>query len=147
MGRGSIKPTRFAFIQLYIASVFAVAVSVAVFFYGLPNLSAVLIIASVVPALVAEAIVRGTEYRVEDDGIRSIFKLIIEKESFIPYGRIQDIKIEKGLVGVIFNFGDILIDTAGTPGYEGMLRGVSEPEELYDEIVERMNEIKSGDGV
>lgn len=130
----TVKPTRYGFYQFYIASAVLIISSIAIYYYGLVSLSAFLILASLASLLLVEAVIRGTTYVVGEKGITSLFKFVVLRENYVPYGRIQDMKVEKGIVGAILDFGDILINTAGSPTYEIVMRGLRRPDKIYDLI-------------
>ncbi len=85
-------------------------------------------------------------YELRDDGFRKEHGVIWKKYVTIPYQRIQNVDIHRGLLARLLGLSDIKIQTAGgisTGSYgataEGYLPGLSpqKAEEVRDELVRR----------
>lgn len=85
-------------------------------------------------------------YELRDDGFRKEHGVIWKKYVTIPYQRIQNVDIHRGLLARLLGLSDIKIQTAGgisTGSYgataEGYLPGLSpqKAEEMRDELVRR----------
>jgi membrane protein YdbS with pleckstrin-like domain len=57
--------------------------------------------------------------------------LIRKQRMTMPYQSVADVKIEKGVMGRIFNFGDVVLE-----GFKNNLtiNGIRRPEELYEQL-------------
>lgn len=90
---------------------------------------------------------RFYKYELRDDGFRKEHGVIWKKYVTIPYERIQNVDIYRGLLARIFGLSDLNIQTAGMSstmgsyggGSEGRLPGLSPEvaEQLRDELVKR----------
>jgi membrane protein YdbS with pleckstrin-like domain len=86
-------------------------------------------------------------YEIREDGFRKEHGVIRKKYVTIPYERIQNVDIYRGLLARIFRLSDLNIQTAGMStgvssyggGSEGRLPGLSPEvaEQLRDELVKR----------
>jgi len=89
-------------------------------------------------------------YEITDDGFRKEFGIIWKKYVTIPYDRIQNVDIYRGVVARLLGLSDLHIQTAGASAQysrhgawglsaEGRLPGLSreEAEQLRDELVRR----------
>ena len=86
-------------------------------------------------------------YEVRDDGFRKEQGVISKKYTTIPYERIQNDDIYRGLMARILGLSDLHIQTAGASvsfskygaGSEGRLQGLSPEvaEQLRDELIRR----------
>lgn len=56
------------------------------------------------------------EYSLSNSKVQDKRGLIIKREREIPLDKIQDLKIRIGVLGRIFNFGDLIIESAGREG-------------------------------
>jgi uncharacterized protein len=85
---------------------------------------------------------RFYKYELRDDGFRKELGVIYKRYVTIPYGRIQNIDIYRGLLDRVLGLSDLHIQTAGMSGVastEGRLPGLGpqEAELLRDEILQR----------
>jgi uncharacterized protein len=87
-------------------------------------------------------------YELREDGFRKEYGIIWKKYVTIPYTRIQNVDIYRGLLSRILGLSDLHIQTAGTASVagpygqsysEGRLPGLSEEvaEQLRDELIRR----------
>ena len=90
-------------------------------------------------------------YEVTDSGFRKEHGIIWKKYVTIPYGRIQNIDINRGLLARLLGLSDIQIQTAGSSSgrVEGRLPGLSreDAEKLRDELLRRANNSSNNSGL
>ena len=91
-------------------------------------------------------------YELREEGFRKESGIIWKKYHTIPYGRIQNVDIYRGISDRILGLSHILIQTAGSSNLyfqEGKLPGLSVKvaEQLRDELIKRVNSLKSSGGV
>jgi len=95
---------------------------------------------------------RFYKYELREDGFRKEHGVILKKYVTIPYDRIQNVDIYRGVIARLFGLSDLQIQTAGgiTAGSygafaEGRLPGVSfeVAEQLRDELVQRARQSKN----
>jgi len=99
---------------------------------------------------------RFYKYELTDDGFRKELGVIYKKYVTIPYDRIQNVDIHRGILARILGLSDLNIQTAGasaqmsrfgglTGGAEGRLPGVSreDAEKLRDELIRRAKQSKN----
>ena len=91
------------------------------------------------------------KYELTDNGFRKESGVIIKKYTTIPYEKIQNVDIHRGILERILQISTLKIQTAGYSSYnssslinteaEGLLPGVShkEAEEIRDELIRRSN--------
>ena len=93
------------------------------------------------------------KYELRDDGFRKELGVIRKKYITIPYDRIQNVNIDRGVIARVLGLSDLSIETAGAGGQiarsEGMLPGLSQKiaEELRDELVKRSRQSRSTQGL
>jgi membrane protein YdbS with pleckstrin-like domain len=82
-------------------------------------------------------------YEMREDGFRKELGVIAKTYVTIPYDRIQNVDINRGIVSRLLGLSDLNIQTAGasvrTPHGEGRLPGLSKEvaEQLRDELITR----------
>ena len=91
---------------------------------------------------------RFYKYELTQDGFRKELGVIYKKYVTIPYDRIQNVDINRGILARILGLSDLNIQTAGaSTAYlsEGRLPGLSmqDEEELRDELIRRAKSSKS----
>ena len=99
---------------------------------------------------------RFYKYELTDDGFRKELGVIYKKYVTIPYDRIQNVDIYRGILARILGLSDLHIQTAGasaqvsrygwlTGGAEGRLPGLSreDAEKLRDELIHRAKQPKN----
>lgn len=95
------------------------------------------------------------KYQLAEDAFKKEHGVIWKKYVSIPYERIQNIDIHRGILARILGLSDLMIQTAGyAGGYgrgigrepEGRLPGLSKEkaEQLRDELIRRAKGAKSG---
>ncbi len=89
-------------------------------------------------------------YELTEDGFRKELGVIVKKYTSIPYERIQNINIQRGVLDRIMGLSSLKIFTAGTGGSgiggaEGLLPCLSQEtaEQLRDELIHRSRTAKS----
>ena len=96
-------------------------------------------------------------YELREDGFRKESGIIWKKYVTVPYDRIQNVDIYRGVIARILGLSDLQIQTAGTAGVaqgglfgrarapEGQLPGLSREvaEQLRDELVKRAHQSKT----
>jgi uncharacterized protein len=101
---------------------------------------------------------RFYRYEITDDGFRKEYGIVWKKYVTIPYDRIQNVDIYRGIIARILGLSDLRIQTAGASAQysrygawglsaEGRLPGLSreDTEQLRDELVRRAkNPTKQG---
>ena len=93
------------------------------------------------------------KYELREEGFRKESGIIWKSYNTIPYSRIQNIDIRRGVADRLLGLSSLLIQTAGTGALhhrEGVLPGLSTEEAgaLRDELIKRVNAAKaSGQGL
>lgn len=91
-------------------------------------------------------------YEISEMGFKKEFGIIRKKYVTIPYDRIQNVDITRGLIARILGLSDLQIHTAGVGGIafgEGRLPGLSkeDAEIMRDELIMRSRQSRSGQGL
>ena len=92
------------------------------------------------------------KYEMREEGFRKESGVIWKSYTTIPYSRIQNIDIKRGLLDRIFGLSRILIQTAGSShpyiNAEGGVPGLSvqTAEDLREELIKRVNSYKDDRG-
>lgn len=127
------------------------------FFLGLLNWTWVIMLAFLVICFMwAKLTYHFYRYELKDAGFRKESGVIIKKYVTIPYDRIQNVDINRGILARMLGLSDLHIQTAGASatmsrygfmggGAEGRLPGVSREvaEQLRDELIERVRSPKN----
>ena len=83
---------------------------------------------------------RAYTYMVYVDRLRREYRFVASSVEEVPVEAVTNTIVLQDVVGRIFNFGTVRIDTAGTP-YPGMIfKGVKNPEEPYRVISRLLRE-------
>jgi uncharacterized membrane protein YdbT with pleckstrin-like domain len=92
---------------------------------------------------------RFYKYELTDDGFRKELGVIYKKYVTIPYDRIQNVDIYRGILARLLGLSDLNIQTAGSSNQvsrgEGRLPGLSreDAEKLRDELIHRAKQSKN----
>lgn len=73
--------------------------------------------------------------------------VISKRKVSIPYERIQNVNIVKGVFERIFNVSNIQIETAGGARVEGTIQGILDPEPIEGFILRKVKAIQTGDAL
>ncbi len=97
---------------------------------------------------------KAYKYQLAEDAFKKEYGVIWKRYTSIPYERIQNVDIHRGVMARILGLSSLMIQTAGFSGHggrggfnsEGKLPGISvnKAEELREELVRRAKGNKSG---
>ncbi len=103
---------------------------------------------------------RFFKYELTELGFRKESGVIYKKYVTIPYTRIQNVDIDRGILARLLGLSDLMIQTAGTSasfsrygmagaGAEGRLPGLAkaDAEALRDELIQRASQASKGQGL
>ena len=128
-----LKTSFIAYIQNYILIFLLVVVVIILYkMLGLTSLFSVIFLISLIICLylIDEPLYRRVSYKYEigEGSVIETRGIITKQQTTIPYRNISDIQLKKGVIGKIFNFGDIKI-----VGFRGeiLLLGMKNPEKIY----------------
>lgn len=117
---------------------------------------AVLLLVLIIGWVWARLSYRFYKYELREDGFRKESGIIWKKYTTIPYGRIQNVEIYRGLIARILGLSDLHIQTAGGVAQsrygafsEGRLPGLSraDAEKMRDELVNRVQQNPKSQGL
>lgn len=117
-----------------------------------------LLVVSLISYIIAKLSYRFYRYELRGDCFRKESGIIWKKYVSIPYERIQNVDVHRGIIARLFGLSDLQIQTAGSSAVvtrglflsgvsaEGRLPGVSEAdaEILRDELIQRAKGARSG---
>ena len=93
--------------------------------------------AAVCEALYIPRHTRSLSYRLEDERLVAEGGIWFKVRTHIPYGRITDVRILQGPVERRYGVSRLFIQTAGSPGAEAVLLGITDPDEVRADLMER----------
>ena len=98
--------------------------------------------------ILAKLTYRFYRYELREEGFRKESGIVWKKYHTIPYGRIQNVDIYRGISDRILGLSYIFIQTAGRSNpyfQEGKIPGLSikMAEQLRDELIQRVNNVES----
>lgn len=104
---------------------------------------AILGIAAVIAFLSEEPIIAGIvkHYIIAENEIIRIEGVLRKKRFVLPYQGIADVRVTKGILGRILNYGDVEI-VGFREGIE--MKGMSDPDRLQDLIQQKMSSVRGG---
>jgi len=76
-------------------------------------------------------------YIVKNNELIKIEGILRKNEVSIPYQSVSNLKLKKGLVGKIFNFGDVNVSGFGEA--EINIKGMTDPEEIFNIIQNKVS--------
>ncbi|MBI2063545.1 MAG: PH domain-containing protein [Candidatus Yanofskybacteria bacterium] len=91
-------------------------------------------------------------YELTDNGFRKELGVIYKQYVTIPYDRVQNVDIYRGILARLLGLSDLQVQTAGVSGRitsEGRLPGLSREvaEQLRDEIIQRALQLRGNQGL
>ncbi|MBR9702586.1 PH domain-containing protein [Candidatus Woesearchaeota archaeon] len=82
----------------------------------------------------------STKFVITNKRVAGRFGVISEDFKSVSFKHITSVRVRKGLIGKIFNFGNIIIDTAGSGiGVDFVWRYVKNPIEVKNQIEKRID--------
>ncbi len=89
---------------------------------------------------------RTLRYRFDEKGISMAWGLLIKREVYLTYRRIQDIHVTRNLFHRWLGLADVSVQTAsGSSGPEMVIQGLPDPEGLRDFLYARMRGARDGE--
>ncbi|MCD6403236.1 MAG: PH domain-containing protein [Candidatus Aenigmarchaeota archaeon] len=145
MRRIHLKPTRLAFIKTYIVViVLGVAVLITDMISGISTTWKLIFLLCLILLLADVEYRRGiVDYYLEEEQITEVEGFIAKRRKSIMYDKISEITISKGVLGRLFDFGNILL--VGTAGMENqiMIKGIRRPQKILKIIEKKVHEKSS----
>lgn len=91
---------------------------------------------------------RTLRYRFDEEGVSMAYGRFFQKETYLTYRRIQDIRLTRGFLQRRFGLANLELQTAsGASDSEMKIEGIRNPERLRDFLYERMRgATDEGDG-
>jgi uncharacterized membrane protein YdbT with pleckstrin-like domain len=77
-------------------------------------------------------------YTISQDRVAVKQGILRQNNFLVKKDKITDVIINQGIMGRILNYGDVIINTAGTSQHEAILRGVSDPDQKRDMILKNI---------
>lgn len=142
------------FMLISSAKVFETAEVMAYFGWFVLSILVGLAVLALILYFCAKLTYRYYMYELREDGLRIESGVIAKRYVTIPYDRIQNVDIYRGLIARMLGLSDLQIQTAGAAfqgarsksfGSEGRLPGVSmvDAEQLRDELIRRAKQSKN----
>jgi len=118
---------------------------------GAPLVTAGMLIISVIGMIIchmwAPLYWKNYSFSIQDERIIIKRGVISKRKVSIPYERIQNVNIVKGVLDRIYKVSNIQIETAGSSGVEGTFQGILDPEPIEKFILEKVKAIKAGNAL
>lgn len=117
------------------------------------SITKIVTVLSIIPTYVGSRLTyHFYRYELTDIGFKKESGIIWKRYVTIPYDRIQNVDINRGLLARILGLSDLQIHTAGVGGVamgEGKLPGLSkaDAEVMRDELVNRSRQSRNGQGL
>lgn len=147
------KPSRLYFAKIYGLFVFFLALGVLSFLFGpqaasqyemeiqLPRLAYLApLLISPIFLIWAELARIGHRYSLTDQKVIKEEGIFSKAFKSVRYDQITDTTLEMNFTERMFSLGDIAISTAGTTGYEVVLKGLNDPREIKSMIEQQMEQ-------
>lgn len=107
---------------------------------------AVNVILLVVPLLFVGPYYRSLRYEILDDEVIVVAGILTKSVKHVPYRTVTNLKVTRGPIDRLFGLGSLAIQTAGmsgTTGAEENLVGLSDVQEVYEEVAARLRRYRS----
>jgi uncharacterized membrane protein YdbT with pleckstrin-like domain len=85
----------------------------------------------------------SNKYLIKDTNIEEVSGIIIKKRRIIPWNLVSNISMKKGVLGRIFNYGDIVVGGLSPDGGI-VMRGISNPENILAKIERKIDNKNNG---
>jgi len=77
------------------------------------------------------------KYFIKEDNVEEVSGIITKKRNIIPWNLVANVKMKKGIIGAMLDYGDIIISTMS--GKENIImRGISSPEKVLRKFEEKI---------
>lgn len=107
---------------------------------------AVNLILLVAPLLFVGPYYRSLRYEILDDEVIVMAGILTKSVKHVPYRTVTNLKVTRGPIDRLFGLGSLAIQTAGmsgTTGAEENLVGLSDVQEVYEEVAARLRRYRS----
>lgn len=107
---------------------------------------AVNLILLVAPLLFVGPYYRSLRYEILDDEVIVVAGILTKSVKHVPYRTVTNLKVTRGPIDRLFGLGSLAIQTAGmsgTTGAEENLVGLSDVQEVYEEVAARLRRYRS----
>ena len=137
MEKNKIRISRFSFLGNYLLGISLLIFLLVAYLTIQPSIIIIYFLLAIVFLFILEpeGVILYTSYILETDYVSEIKGFVVKKQTAIPYRNIVDERLKKGIIGRVFNFGDIVISGSKT---EIKMRGIRKPEDIYREIEKKL---------
>lgn len=100
----------------------------------------------VAPLLFVGPYYRSLRYEILDDEVIVVAGILTKSVKHVPYRTVTNLKVTRGPIDRLFGLGSLAIQTAGmsgTTGAEENLVGLSDVQEVYEEVAARLRRYRS----
>ena len=112
-----------------------------------PIAAGLIILLMIIGVPIAYLWIKNLTYVIEDERVK-IYKGIISKmQQNIPFRMVTDFMLHRSLFDRLLGIGSVMIQTAGqshsASGYEGSISGLTNWEEIYNELRDRLRDVRN----
>ena len=75
-----------------------------------------------------------SRYYIKDENVEGVEGIIAKKKTIIPWNLVSNVSMNKGVIGSMFDYGDIIVNTIGGRSERLVLRGIKDPEKVLRQI-------------
>jgi putative membrane protein len=112
-----------------------------------PIIGGVILLFMIIGIPISYLWIKNLSYVIEDERVKIYKGIITKMQQNIPFRMVTDFMLHRSLYDRFLGIGRIMIQTAGqshsASGYEGSVTGLTNWEEIYNELRERLREVKS----
>lgn len=135
--KSKVKISRLSFLGNYLLSIaILIFILIADLTIQIPKIiDYFLLIIILLCFLEPEGVILHTSYKLESDCVSEINGFFVKRQTAVPYRNIADERLRKGIIGRLFDFGDIMVSGSQT---QIKMRGIRSPEKIYKEIEKKL---------
>lgn len=137
-----LKPTHWLFLGYYLFGTILLIVAFVLLALSERNTAGIIFLFGFAVIGITELIRNAETFSILEKGVVKQYKLLASSEIFVEYEKIQDISHEQSVVGLIFNYGTIKINTSGSSDLELVFPGIKHVKKIDLLIREKMTQTK-----
>ena len=92
--------------------------------------------------ILPEYTILNTRYIIKDENVEGVTGIITKKKTIIPWSLVSNVSMRKSLIGMMLDYGDIIVSSIGSERSGIVMRGINDPEKALRKIEEKIGKGK-----
>lgn len=80
----------------------------------------------------------NSKYIIKEKNIEEVNGIVIKKKNIIPWNLVGNVSMKKSVLGMFFDYGDVIVSAISHEGENIIMKGISQPEKILRKLEKKM---------